>query len=203
MKPLIILVCALCSIYILPAQEESVTFDKIGTLSEELIAVEKDGKWGFANLDNSLVIDFRSDIVAENYTINSKSKSPVFKEGKALVLQLKDGIGYYGYIDKTGKLIIDCQFLNASNFSNGYALVIASKTTKKGRNEYLNKDIIKRSFSEIIIDENGNLVKFIKDLSYVRLTKKQYKKPFSNSHFIGPKQIAAQLADGSWKIINL
>ena len=36
---------------------------------------------------------------------------------------MQDACGKWGYIDKTGKVVIPCQWENARTFSEGFALV--------------------------------------------------------------------------------
>ncbi len=56
----------------------------------------------------------------------------------------------YGYINKTGKTIITCEYYAALPFENEYAGVIKfSKKEKAGGHNYL-------IYDEILIDKNGN-----------------------------------------------
>ena len=73
-------------------------------------------------------------------------------------------IFYYGYIDITGKEIIPPQFLNATNFVDGYAIIIAPSNEIIGFNEILKKDIVKKQ--QLIKDYQNKFLKvFGKHLS--------------------------------------
>lgn len=57
-----------------------------------------------------------------------------FKEGVALVRRdsAKASERRMGYIDKAGKLVLDCQWHSASNFSEGLASIQLSSSSKHG-----------------------------------------------------------------------
>lgn len=106
-----------------------------------LEAVNMDGKWGFANMAEEIVIPCRYDDVrafvggfaaVENDGkwgfINAKGEeiSPCnydfvlnFSEGLAVVKKN----GEYGYINTKGDVIVSCQYDSADSFSNGFAKV--------------------------------------------------------------------------------
>ncbi len=93
-------------------------FDKVGTFSEGFTAVQKNGKWGFVDKTEKVIIPFQYDYVAR------------FKEGLAGVN--KDG--KWGYINQQGEIVIPLQYDNAWWFENGKA-----KVEKGGEVFYLNK----------------------------------------------------------------
>ena len=72
------------------------------------VSVNNDGKIGYINTNCELVIPCRY-----------KSSYP-FSDGMALVV---DSLGRYGFIDNTGKQVIACQFVGASEFENEIAEV--------------------------------------------------------------------------------
>ena len=59
--------------------------------------------------------------------------------------------GKYGYIDKTGTIVIAPQFLNATNFENGHALIIAPSKEVIGFNKLFFKGFSCFYFVIIII----------------------------------------------------
>ena len=69
---------------------------------------EKEGKFGFADEDGTVIIPCKWRDVGE------------FSEGLALVA---DDEMNYGYIDKTGKVVIPCKWADAWGFDNGLARV--------------------------------------------------------------------------------
>lgn len=73
----------------------------------ELIPYHKNGKWGFCDKNNTVVIECKYDAVLP------------FTEGLSAVLLN----GKWGYIDKTGKEVISIKYEGARGFSEGLAAV--------------------------------------------------------------------------------
>ncbi len=132
--------------------------DEISPFYEELSSIKKGDRWAFINNKGEKIIDFRSDLVSSRTEDNS-ADYPIFKEGRCLNRKLKDGVYYYGYIDKTGKQVISSQYLNATNFKNGYAIVIYLEKELIGFNESLGKDVVSYTLKEYIIDTSGVTIK--------------------------------------------
>ena len=98
-------------------------YDGMGNFSEGLVAVQKDGKWGYVNKENKPVIAINLDYEQVND----------FSNGLAAVFSFEQNSENmkYGYIDKAGKLVIPMNFTRAYwdetegniDFKNGYALV--------------------------------------------------------------------------------
>ncbi|MDE4456079.1 WG repeat-containing protein [Psychrobacter sp. DAB_AL62B] len=110
-------------------------YESMGNLSESLIAVKKDGKWGYVDTTNKSIISINLayEIVSD------------FSDGLAAVFNYEENSDNlkYGYIDKTGKLVIPMQFTKAYwddtegliDFSNGIAVV----NDKEGRTFCIDK----------------------------------------------------------------
>lgn len=168
-------------------------------------AIKKDGKWGFMNREGVLVVNFRSDLVVSknNQNVcNSEYESvvhPVMNDNRCLIQVLKDGVYYFGYINEKGEEVIEPQFLNASNFMNGFAIVVKLVTTKIGFNEVLKKDIVSSKLEEYIIDVNGNLYMFLFNVrNYV--PSKNAIPPSFNSKFMAPNLVAVKGKNNKWDI---
>lgn len=110
-------------------------YESMGNLSESLIAVKKDGKWGYVDTINKSIIPI--NLAYE--TVND------FSDGLAAVFSYEENSDNlkYGYIDKTGKLVIPMQFIKAYwddsegliDFNNGIVVV----NDKEGRTFCINK----------------------------------------------------------------
>ena len=110
-------------------------YESMGNLSESLIAVKKDGKWGYVDTTNKSIIPI--NLAYE--TVND------FSDGLAAVFNYEENSDNlkYGYIDKTGKLVIPMQFIKAYwddsegliDFNNGIAVV----NDKEGSTFCINK----------------------------------------------------------------
>lgn len=179
--------------------------DEVHMFSEDLAAVKKGDDWGFINKKGELVIDFRSDL-ALTEKANKKGKTssnwyPVFKNGRCLMRKIINEIPYYGYIDTSGNIIIHPQFLNATNFENGFALIIAPSKEVIGFNEILKKDIISSNIEEFVINTSGEKVRYLENpINYHSSKRKSKTPPVFHSKFIGANLVAVQKNDMKWDI---
>ena len=122
--------------------------DYISPFSNGVAAIKKGNEWGFIDPEGNLIVDFRNDLVA---TKTDNASYPIFSNGKCLIAHQKDGVLYYGYIDKTGKTVITPQFLNATNFEYDKALVLKVEKETIGYNDIFNKDVVSYHYFEVII----------------------------------------------------
>lgn len=197
-------VAILVFVYIfIPSIIFSQTIDNIDYFSPEtegVIAIKKGNQWGFINNQGDIVIDFRNDVVVTN---TGSDSYPIFKNNRCLIVQKKDGISYFGYIDKSGNKAIEPQFLNASNFNNNIALVLKLLKTEVGYNDYLKKPIIKNRFSEVIINTDGKDLHHITKPKNVMLRKDHLKKsPQITTKILSDKLIAIK-ENKKWTIKNI
>ena len=175
--------------------------DKIYPFQEDLAAVQKNNKWGFINKKGELVIDYRSDLVVSNNHLNNLNSYPIFKNNRCLIKKQVNEIYYYGYIDKTGTIIIAPQFLNATNFENGHALIIAPSKEVIGFNKLLNKDIISSNIEEFVINTIGEKVRYLENpFKYNLQKRKSTVPPVFHSKFIAPNIVAVQKHDMKWDV---
>jgi len=97
-------------------------FEAVGSFSDGMAAVRKDGKWGVVDNNFDLVIDYQ-------YEDDGYEPWPgVRRFSYGLAAAKKDG--KWGYIDKTGKTVINFEYDKAYRFSEGLARV--SKDGKMG-----------------------------------------------------------------------
>ena len=82
-------------------------YDDIDCLSDGLARVSLNGKWGFIDNTDKVVIPLNYDWVGS------------FSEGLAAVRQN----GKYGFIDKTGKVVVPLNYDSAEPFSEGLVAV--------------------------------------------------------------------------------
>lgn len=149
--------------------------DYISPFHDDLAAINKDGQWAFIDKEGAIVINFRNDLIT---TKIDKEDYPIFKNGRCLVAKQKEGILYFGYIDKTGKTVIEPQFLNAMNFDHKVTTVLKLVKQNVGKNRVFNKDVIHYLYYEVLIDIDGNIKNYLtKDGVNVALNKKFITKP--------------------------
>ena len=104
-------------------------YDYIGEFSEGLASFEKDGKLGYMDETENIVISLE---IEPTDTWGSSQLAP-FSEGLAVVydgnridpnsaIMSPQSTAKYGVIDKTGKVVIPFEYDYISNFNNGFAI---------------------------------------------------------------------------------
>jgi hypothetical protein len=181
--------------------------DEIAPFHDGLAAVRKGSSWGFINSEGKKVIDFRDDIV-QNPTILKSDQNlknyPYFSDDRCLIKELKDGITYYGYIDKTGKVSIEAQYLNATPFINGNAFVIKMYKEKLNATNALGKNIVIYSYAELLIDPNDNTVQYLRGPENLLFSAEHLRTPPPIvSQLISENLVAVKTNKGTWEIYSL
>lgn len=176
--------------------------DFISPFHDAVAAIKKDGKWAFINEEGKLIIDFRADLVT---TKTEDGNYPIFNSDRCKIVDVKAGISYYGYIDKTGKTVIEPQFLNATNFNNKVATVLKLIKENVGRNEILGKNVVYYKYYEAIIDTNGTVIVYLNPEGVnVVLDKKFTRKPLHFKSRQLSKHLYAFLNENKrWRIIKI
>ncbi|WP_452226753.1 WG repeat-containing protein [Lacinutrix cladophorae] len=193
-----ILLFALLLIPIFGFTQTLENIDYISTFKEDLAAIKKDNQWAFINKEGSIVIDFREDLTE---TKTEAGSSPVFNNKRCLIQQQKDGINYYGFIDTSGKTVIEPQFLNATTFSNNYAIALELVKVDLGKNNLLNKDIVKYNYFQVVIDSSGKVITYLTEATPVELSTTNLKKaPVISSQFLSKKLVAVMTKNKQWII---
>ncbi len=202
MKKAILLLLITVLIPIFGNAQSLENLDYISPFHNDLAAIQKDGQWAFVDQKGAIVINFRNDLVA---TTSTDVNYPIFKNDRCLIVKEKEGISYFGYIDKTGKTVIEPKFLNAMNFNNEVAIVLELEKQNVGKNSVFNKDVIHYQYYEVLIDVDGNIKYYLtKDGVNIALDKKFLTKP---PHFTS-KQISENLyavlnENKKWTLIKI
>ena len=196
MKNLVILIISLI-IHSFGYSQIITDVEEISPFYEELSAVKKGDQWAFINRKGVTVINYRNDLVSSKNEIGIASDSyPVFKEGRCLIKKLIDGVYLYGYIDKNGKEIIAPQYINATNFKDGSAIVMDAEKVVIGFNAALDKDIVSNTLKEYIINTSGEVVLSLDNArNYIKPKDKTKGPPAFYSKFIAPHLIAVKTTD--------
>ncbi|WP_299441399.1 WG repeat-containing protein [uncultured Aquimarina sp.] len=184
--------------------------DKITPFHEEFAAVRKGNTWAFINTNGEIVIGYRDDLVwSTDVDPKSKKKNlykepisyPAFYEGRCLIKQMINGIYYYGYIDKTGKTIIEPEYINATPFEKGYAIVLKVSKEELGKNDLLHKKVVSYSYDEVVIDPLGNIKMHLQGPEHLVLTKEKMKwRPVIESYLVSPGLAAVKTKSNGWKL---
>ena len=202
MKKLIIIFSVILVIPIFGFTQTTKNLDYISPFHDGLAAIEKDGQWAFIDTKGNIVVDFRNDLVT---TKLNNEEYPVFMDGRCLIEEKKAGIPYFGYIDSTGETIIKPQFLNATNFSKGKAIVLELVKEIVGKNQALGKDVVYYKYYEAIIDTTGNIDNYLTQKGINVVLDKDFlrQRPKIDSRQISKDVYAVIDAKNTWSIIKL
>lgn len=178
--------------------------DEIAPFSEGLAAVRKGNQWGFIDKEGKLVIDFRNDLVwnAKADTSEYGIKGPSFQDGRCLVKKVVEEIPVYGFIDTTGKLVIEYQFLNVNPFNDGYTTGIMYEKVFQGKNE-IKLDVYKHKFHEVVMDISGKIHEYLLQPENIQMRKSPYELPWLRSKLIAKNLIAIRGNDNRLEIRKL
>lgn len=182
--------------------------DEVAPFHEELAAVRKGNEWGFIDKEGNLVIDFRADLVwnKDADTLHRGIvgiRYPRFKEGRCLVKTLKEEeIPYYGFMDKTGKIIIEPEYLNITEFENGNAIGIYCKRTYKGKNNF-QLNIYDYTFTEVIVNMAGEIIWPIEERDNILMSKRRYQLPELWAKLITPDLLLVKKSNNKLEILKV
>ncbi|WP_228852966.1 WG repeat-containing protein [Aegicerativicinus sediminis] len=199
MKNLIIILVGFLILPILSFAQSNQVFDFVSSLNDGYAAIKKGDQWSFINSDGKKVMDFRNDLVL---TKCDDGLYPVFMDGRCLIEKKIDGISYFGYIDPTGKVVIEPQFLNASNFNNQLAVAIYLLKEKLGQNDVLGKNVVNYRYFEVVIDTDGNIKSYLDDKGVNVVLDKKYLRlpPKITSKLISENLSAVMVDKDHWTI---
>lgn len=176
--------------------------DYISPFHEGLAAIKKDNQWGFINTRGDIVVDFRDDLVT---SFIDGYKYPFFNNDRCLINEKRDGILYFGYINKTGEIVVRPEFLNATNFVNNFAIALKLTVENIGKNPILNKNIVYYKYFEVIIDTDGFIKEYLSDPINIVLDKEFLSSPPPvKSKFISDNLVATMDNNSkTWSIKNI
>jgi hypothetical protein len=182
--------------------------DEIAPFSEGLAAVRKGSQWGFINEEGKLVIEFRDDIYVNPKADETKAdilgvKYPKFTEGLCLIKQtVEDGVPVYGFIDKTGTVVIKPQFLNIYPFKDGFTTAVLFDKTIKGENEF-KLQIFEYKFFDVRVSASGEITDYFDKRDHIQMTVSRYEIPEIGAKILNKNLVATHNANQSWTINNL
>lgn len=209
MKSRIVLLVALLVVpMLLHAQTTTTKYDEIAPYSEGLAAVRNGEQWGFIDKDGTLVIDFRTDLV---WTRNADTtilgvlgiQYPIFKNNRCMIVEHKVGdIPFYGFIDKSGEVVIQPEYLNITPFDQEHAIGIYVREAFQGKNE-IEIDLIKYYFTEVVLDTSGEIIYPIVEREHILTSKRRYEIPKLRAKLITKDLLAVLTKDNTWETKKL
>lgn len=208
MKNALMIIAILWLPVIIYAQELK-DLDEIAPYSEGLAAVRKGDQWGFMDKHGGLVINFRDDLVWNVDTNESASditgvRYPQFKNGRCLIKELlkDEEIWVYGFIDTSGNTVIKPEFLNITQFDQGYAIGIRMTKTFRGKNNF-QLNIYQYSFSEVVLDTAGDIMRLIARRDHILMSKRRYEIPLLRAKLVNPELVLVKNDNDKWEILKL
>jgi hypothetical protein len=183
--------------------------DIIAPYNEGLAAVKKGDQWGFIDEKGNLVIDFRDDLVWNEKAIETNTditgiRYPQFKNGRCLIRELlkDEEIYVYGFMDTSGNTVIKPEYLNVTQFDQGYAIGILMTKTLRGKNEF-QLDIFQYRFSEVILNTSGEVMRLITLRDHIQMSKKRYTLPDLRARLVNPELLMIMNEKNKWEVRKL
>lgn len=176
--------------------------DFISPYHNGLAAIQKNGQWAFINSKGEVVINYRTDLVLTTFKDGSY---PAFYDDRCLIEQKKNGISYFGYIDTSGNVVIEPQFLNAANFINGKALALKLIKETVAQNTALDKSIVYYRYYDVVIEIDGAVKSYLNPAGINVVLDKEFLRepPEITSKRISDDLYAIMDNNKKWTIINL
>lgn len=182
----------------------------IGPANEGHIPVLKNNKWGFINSQGEVVVNFRNDLVYNEKTSFkndvgvASQQIPCMKDGRIIIKKFIDEIPYYGYIDSSGKTVIEPEFLNVSNFNNGHALALKIEEEFLGRNDLLDIKIKSYKYDVVLIDKAGEVKQYLAGPFPVAVFKKKLREPPRiEARWMSEDLIALKNPQKKWEVYKI
>jgi hypothetical protein len=182
--------------------------DEVTPFSEGLAAVRVGNQWGFINEAGDLVIDFRDDLVWNKFADKERKgiegvRYPRFRDGLCMIREMleEEEIYVYGFIDKTGTVKIKPEYLNVTEFNQGYALGILMTKTFRGKNNF-QLNIYDYKFSEVILDQKGDIMRLLAKRDNILMSKRRYELPELHAKMLS-KNLAAVKKGDNWELVKL
>ena len=199
MKKVIIMFVLLVLIPVSSFTQTIENLDYISPFNEGVAAIKKNNQWAFINNKGVIVVSFRNDLVT---TKSLDGDYPIFKNGRCLIVNEKDGISYFGFINTSGKTVIEPQFLNALNFDNNLSMVLKLKKEIIGRNTALDKNVVYYKYFEVTIDTDGNVKNYLTQKGVNVVLDKDFLRepPKFTSKQISDNLVAIKNENGKWII---
>ncbi len=171
--------------------------DFIAPFNDGVAAVKKGDQWTFIDDSGKLIFPFRNDLAI---SVVDNKKYPVFENDRCLIAEKKEGITYFGYVNKEGVVVVQPQFLNATNFQDQGAIVLLLEKKENGKN-IIGKSIYSHIYSHVVINAEGTIVKYLDDPRHITLSDKFIANPPKiTARFVSNDVVTYKTADKKWAI---
>ncbi len=199
MKKAIILLMAVFLFPLFGVSQTTENLDYISSFNDGFSAIRNGDDWAFINKEGVITVNFRNDLVT---TKSLDGDYPIFKNSRCLIELKKDGISYFGYINTSGKTVIEPRFLNATNFKNNVAVALELEKEIVAKNPALGKNVVYYKYYEVTIDPLGLIKNYITQEGVNIVLDKNYipKPPEFMTKQISENLAAMKNENGKWTI---
>lgn len=181
----------------------------VGSIHEGYAPVKKNNQWGFIDSSGELAVNFRSDLV-ENEKVSTgrdlgvaTQEVPRMQEDRAIIKKNIEGVNYYGFIDETGEVVIEPEFLNVSLFNDGKALALKLEEEELGKNEVLGKRVISYKYDVVFIDKDGEVLQYLSGPFPVSVSRRNLREaPPITAKILSDNLISVRGPDKSWELFR-
>jgi hypothetical protein len=194
--------------FVLFAQEPK-EFDFVSNQEEGFSTVRLGDNWGFIDTSGEVLFELRNDLVMNKNPKKNRIgvagiEYPQLKEERAIISKKKDGVNYYGFINAEGKTVIEPEFLNVSNFSNGKALALKLEEERLGENQLLRKNVLSYKYDVVLIDKDGEVLKYLEGPFPVAVSKQKLREaPEINAKWLDENLLSVKGPNKKWRIHKL
>ena len=208
MKTLYILIAMSLMFSVTTTGQQLEGIDEIAPFNEGFAAVRKGEQWGFIDKNGDLVIDFRNDLHWKKDADGSESdvngvRYPMFNEQMCMITKkVEDGIPLYGFIDTSGKTVVEPKFLNVYPFKDGHTTGVLFEKTLRGKNEF-KLNIYDFKFFDVLLNASGSIEEYFEPRQGIQMTTRRYKLPFIGAKMLSDDLVAVWVKGKGWEIRNL
>ena len=120
-----------------------------------------------------------------------------------MIQKLKvNDIPFYGFIDKTGKTVIEPEYLNITEFDHKNAVGIYVREAFQGQNE-IKLGVIDYIFTEVVVNTNGEIIWPICEREHILTAKRRYETPELRAKLFGDDLLIFKTKDNKWETKKL
>jgi len=105
-------------------------------------------------------------------------------------------------MDYQGQVVIEPEYLNVTEFNDNKALGVYCRKTFRGKNNF-QLNIYEYTFTEAILNTNGEIIWPIKTREGISMTKRRYEMPELTAYLIASDLIAIKTKDNDFEICNI
>ena len=120
-----------------------------------------------------------------------------------MIQELKvNNIPFYGFIDTSGEIVIQPEYLNITQFDQENAIGIYVRKMFQGQNE-IKLDIVEYIFTEVVVNTHGEIIWPIVEREHALTAKRRYEIPTLSAKLIAKDLLVFKTKDNKWETKKL